>query len=104
MAWKKGETGNPGGRKTDRPVAEALRIAAARVVAGDPEGATMLRAAAKKLLDKAVAGDVEAFKVLADRLDGKAHQQLEIAGDPDAPLGVVIRDLVAERHGNKVTG
>jgi hypothetical protein len=40
-----------------------------------------LRAAAEKLIDLAVAGDVAALRELGDRLDGKVAQQVLLGGD-----------------------
>ena len=41
---------------------------------------------AKKFIEKAEAGDVPSFKEIADRLDGKPAQQVQLQGDPDSPL------------------
>lgn len=43
-----------------------------------------LRAAAEKLLDLAVAGDVQALKELGDRLDGKPAQTVQGPGEDGA--------------------
>lgn len=56
----------------------------------DGEGET-LRKIAAKLIDKADAGDLYAAKELMDRLDGKAAQQITVAGDAEAPLRLVIQ-------------
>ena len=54
-----------------------------------------LRAAAEKLLDLAVEGNVPALKELGDRLDGKAAQAVTVSGDPDAPLVTkIVREVV----------
>lgn len=42
---------------------------------------------ADKLLDLCMDGDLNALKELGDRLEGKVQQRVELAGDPDAPLG-----------------
>ena len=72
MAWKKGESGNPGGR-SERVVAEAIRAA---VNAIDPvTKRKRLLAIAEKVVDLAVAGENWAVQMVADRLDGKPHQE-----------------------------
>ena len=48
------------------------------------EGKDKLRAVADALVTKAIAGDVQAIKEIADRLDGKVPQGV-IGGDPDDP-------------------
>ena len=48
-----------------------------------------LRLLARKLVDRALEGDVTAMKKIGDRLDGRPSQT--IAGDSDKPHEVVIR-------------
>ncbi len=68
-------TNTPGtGRKADKVIRDAL-LAAARQ---DPE---QMKRVAQALWAKAENGDVQAFKEIADRLDGKAAQP--IVGDSD---------------------
>ena len=43
---------------------------------------------ARKLIEKAEEGDIQAIKELGDRIDGKPGQQVIIAGDKEAPLEV----------------
>lgn len=73
---------NPVGRKADKIVRDAL-LAALRQ---DPE---RLKKAAEKAWDKAIEGDLAAFREIADRLDGKAVQP--ISGDDENPLEVIHR-------------
>jgi hypothetical protein len=54
------------------------------------EGGTKLRAVADALIEKAMSGDVQAIKEVADRLDGKVPQA--VVGDDDEPA----INLVAE--------
>lgn len=71
---------NPTGRKADKVVRDAL-LAALRQ---DPN---KLKKAAEKAWDKAIEGDLAAFKEIADRLDGKAVQA--IVGDNEYdPVGM----------------
>lgn len=72
----------PTGRKADKRVRDAL-LAALR---DDP---TRLKRAAEKAWDKAIEGDLPAFREIADRLDGKAVQP--ISGDEDNPLEIIHR-------------
>lgn len=45
-----------------------------------------LRKAAEILLDKAAEGEGWAIREIADRLDGKPFQSVELTGDADNPL------------------
>jgi len=82
---------NPTGRKADKVVRDAL-LAALRQ---DPD---KLKKAAEKAWDKAIEGDLMAFREIADRLDGKAVQA--IVGDDDyAPVRVLMEnDKAALEH------
>lgn len=62
------------GRKAEKPFRDALRIEIAALGDADPKA---LRSIARKLLEKAADGDMQAIKELADRTDGKAVQQLD---------------------------
>ncbi len=77
MKFKKGKSGNPGGRPKEKPFADALRME----LAAAGEDHKKLRAIAQKLLDKAEAGDMPAINTIADRLDGRVPQA--IIGDSD---------------------
>ena len=64
MPFQKGHLGNK------RLVANTLR----RLAKQNPD---KLRRACEVLLDKAVEGDLQAFSIIAERLDGKATQIIE---------------------------
>ena len=66
--------GNTNAARQKREVTNALRKAAAQ----NPD---KLKAACEKVLEKAVEGDLAAFNVLADRLDGKPVQAVEGTGE-----------------------
>ena len=77
MPFEAGVSGNPAGRpKNAKRFGEALD----RAIAQD-EG-KQLRKAAESLLNLAANGEMSAIKELADRLDGKSHQSMDI-GNPD---------------------
>jgi len=68
-AWKKGVSGNPTGIQGEKEFAAQLRIAARTP---DPVRKILkLRLIAEQLVDQAVAGDLTAIGMVADRLDGK---------------------------------
>lgn len=76
MAFKPGQSGNPGGRPATKPFLDALNRAIAQ------KDGVQLRAIAEKLLSAAEAGEPWAVQLLADRLDGKARQEVsaDLAG------------------------
>ena len=63
--------GNTNAAKDSRLITNALR----RVVTQSPD---KLRAACEKVLEDAQNGNLAAFNVIADRLDGKPPQSLDI--------------------------
>lgn len=80
--------GNTNGVKENRLVTNALR----RAVVQSPE---KLRKACEKVLDDAVNGNLAAFSVIADRLDGKPAQINVLQGDDDHPLVTrIVREVV----------
>lgn len=71
----------------EKSFANMLRIAINEATGG---GGTKLRDVADALVTKAMAGDVNAIKEVADRLDGKVAQA--IVGDDEAdPIRTVTR-------------
>lgn len=78
-----------GGRPPkEKSFANMLNIAIKEAVEGKEH--TKLRAVADALVDKAMAGDVQAIKEVADRLDGKVVQA--ISGDEEGgPVQIIIK-------------
>ncbi len=77
----------------EKSFAAMLNIAIKEAIEGSDK--TKLRLVADALVDKAMAGDVQAIKEVADRLDGKVPQGL-IGGDEDDPPIVtkIVREIV----------
>jgi len=67
------QEGNNNAAKSKREVTDALR----RVVTQNPE---KIQKACEKVLDDAVEGNLAAFNVIADRLDGRPIQAIEGTG------------------------
>ena len=65
--------------------ADALRKAIAQ------DDGKRIRQAAEKLMDLAAEGTPWAVKEMADRIDGKAFQAVQLIGDPDSPLEMKVR-------------
>lgn len=54
---------------------------------------------ADKLVTEAENGEQWAVQMIADRLDGKAKQQIEAAGEGGGPLLVEIRRVIVDPNG-----
>lgn len=75
MPFEPGVSGNPAGSPKIKRFYAALDRAIIQ------EDGKRLRKAAEKLLTTAAAGEPWAIQMLADRLDGKAVQSVEVSGD-----------------------
>jgi hypothetical protein len=76
--WKKGQSGNPGGRPKMAPLSQACRELLASPKPDDPDGGTYAEVIAQVLADKALAGDIRAAQELADRAEGRARQSIAV--------------------------
>lgn len=83
VAGQSGPPGNTNSSAEKRSFANAVRRAA---VQNDGE---RLRKVVDRLFDNAEAGEVQAIKEIADRLDGKPAQQVNLAGADGEPLHIV---------------
>ena len=78
MAFKKGISGNPGGKSGEKIFTEALRVELKRVDPKDKQKRQKLNVLAEKLVECAVKyKQAWAFQQIADRLEGKAVQPVE---------------------------
>lgn len=88
--FQPGNNANPSGRRKGTPFTDALHLSISELEKkGDPKSRRKLRVIAEALVEKAMTGDIQAIKEVADRLDGKPVQQQILSGDPDAPLHTV---------------
>ena len=77
------------GRKPDKLMRDALILALMREAEdGTGEAVKRLHMIAGKLVEKAMAGDVQAIKEICDRVDGRPTQP---PGDEEAPQSGVLR-------------
>ncbi len=104
MPYKKGQSGNPGGRSKEKPFADALRME----IADAGEDHKALRRVARKLIENAEGGDIRAIRELADRLDGRPIQAVEAAvehsGKSDLAVLMEEIDQANNRLGPKLDG
>lgn len=81
----------------EKSFANMLNIAIKEAVEGTDK--TKLRAVADALVEKAMTGDVQAIKEVADRLDGKVPQGVIGGEEGDNPVNLVTKILlVAPGH------
>jgi hypothetical protein len=93
-AWTKGQSGNPLGRRSDKPFADALRLELA--AAGDNH--KKLRKIARNLLNLASSESTDALPAIlavADRLDGKPAQESMVTVEKRDATDWSIGELVA---------
>jgi Family of unknown function (DUF5681) len=77
MAWQKGISGNPAGRPPNgQTFMGALRRELARVDRRDRTGYERIAAA---VVARAIRGDLEAARWIADRVDGRVAQTVDVA-------------------------
>ena len=82
--FKPGMSGNPSGRAKNCVLTDMLDAIGNEI---DPKtGKTFFQVAAEALLAKAFRGDIGAFRELADRVEGKPRQRMEITGAEGSPL------------------
>jgi hypothetical protein len=101
MAFKKGISGNPGGKSGDKIFSDALRLEVNRIDPKNPDR-KKINALAEKLVNAAlIDGEGWAFQQIADRLEGKPTQIVETTDDrtdidefSDAELTAILRQRV----------
>src|SRR5262245_62784434 len=80
----------PRGQQRDKPYREALRME----LAAAGEDMKKLREIAKVHIARCEAGDMQAIKELANRLDGRPAQMLEHSGPYIEPITKVVNEIV----------
>ena len=82
----------PKGAITGKEWRDAIRLAV-HELRQDPENGArskVLRQLARKLVEKALAGDMAALKEIGDRLDGRSPQGVELAGKDGEDLSFTV--------------
>lgn len=77
----------------EKSFANMLRIA---INEASDNGGTKLRDVANALVEKAISGDVQAIKEVADRLDGKVAQAVIGGEEGDAPIRHAIEMIIVD--------
>jgi hypothetical protein len=76
VTWKKGQSGNPGGRGSRRLVTDSL-VRELSQAAEDGDG-NKARSLAKALVKRAIEGDTRAADIVLERVEGKAEQVINV--------------------------
>lgn len=85
MTFEPGRSGNPKGRP---PKGKAMADALRTVLNKSKDGKQNKRAVAEKLVEMARDGNVEAMKIVFDRIDGKPVQTNVLEGNNEAPIPI----------------
>lgn len=80
MAFQKGQSGNPGGKP--KGTISIVHLLLRKLKDKTPDGRKNADAVAEQLISLALSGDLDAIKVILDRVDGKVAERLEHSG-PD---------------------
>src|SRR6516165_5372690 len=80
----------PRGQQRDKPYREALRME----LAAAGEDMKKLREIARVHIARCEAGDMQAIKELANRLDGRPAQILEHSGPDSNPIEKIVHEIV----------
>jgi len=94
--WPKGVSGNPGGRPKRQPVSEALASLADQPFPGDKRGRTYAQVAAEEqflLAASGAKGSTFAFSEIADRIEGKPQQRIDMTHHEDLFAGRTDEEL-----------
>jgi|GEM_PF-3182561 len=73
--FRPGQSGNPKGRRPERPLTAALRDAL------DANDGELIRELVGVAIDRALAGEFRYFKEIIDRTDGKTAARLDVSGN-----------------------
>src|SRR3954449_2345372 len=88
MTWIPGQSGNPDGGASRKPIRDAINLELTMMDRGalDPLPKLSARAMVRAQIAKACAGDTNAFNAIADRSDGKPKTM--VVGDAAEPIAV----------------
>lgn len=101
MPFEAGKSGNPNGRpKKGKAMADAIRTALNK----SADGKQNKRAIAEKLVEMARDGNIEAMKVVFERVDGKVPQTNVLEGNENAPIPIRYIKVNGPDDGNATEG
>jgi Family of unknown function (DUF5681) len=89
-SWKKGQSGNPGGRPK-RLITDAYEAQLIQPVKGDNQKRTYAELIAAAQIRKALRGNTMAAKEVTDRIEGKTRQAADVGLAPLPDLNLRVR-------------
>ena len=104
-SWKKGQSGNPGGRpkigvSVTKLVAEALEHeVTARGIDGKEKKAKVVEFLAEIIVARALKGDISMIKAIWDRIDGLPAQKLDL-GSSEGEAKITV-EVIKRKNANK---
>lgn len=102
--FKPGQSGNPAGRPPGIPNAKTrykrlleLTSKKANPVTGELEEFTQLELMDIAIFNKALKGDMTAYKEIMDRLEGRAMQSVDVTSDGEQIQPILVK-FIDEKH------
>ena len=101
MAFQKGQSGNPGGKP--KGTISIVHLLLRKLKDKTPDGKKNADAVAEQLISLALSGDLDAIKVILDRVDGKVVERQEISGPDGGPVEYSNVDTTDEERAARIT-
>ena len=91
--WKPGQSGNPGGRPSRKPMTDELEKICNEPWPGDREGRTTREVLLRKIIHRAVNGRDPKYSLavtveIMDRIEGKSIARQEVSGPDQGPINI----------------
>ena len=96
--FPKGQSGNPKGRPKSITLSEAYRKELAKTDEDDPGRRTKAEVLAEQIYLKAKGGDVSALREMADRVEGKARQTVQLSVGQRDKLERAVSGIMTETN------
>lgn len=98
--WAPGQSGNPSGRPTKRPITERYQAVAEQLLPEDvrdalrlPKGASYGDAIALAQFRAAIKGKTEAAREIREAIEGKSTQRFEATGANGEPIAMSVEEI-----------
>lgn len=91
--FKPGQSGNPGGRPKTTPLTDALCELLGKPYPNDARHRTFAQVIAAAQVKKAEKGSIAHFNAVADRVEGRPRQMMELAGPDGAAIPISVENL-----------